>query len=113
MYLDASEQKSMSRRISEEIRRVETSVGHSRTVVVGDLNMNPFEDGMISADGFHAVMTSEIANKQPRSIQGNQYPFFYNPMWGRFGDNSEGPPGTFYQRPSSFVEYFGISSIRC
>jgi hypothetical protein len=105
-YMSPSDQKAMSRHIAEEIRRVETRVGHSRTLLVGDLNMNPFEDGMISADGFHAVMTLQLANKEARSVQGNQYPFFYNPMWGLFGDNSEGPPGTFYRSASSFVEYF-------
>ena len=34
------------------------------------------------------------------------YPFFYNPMWGRFGDTTEGPAGTYYRLASSFAEYF-------
>jgi hypothetical protein len=104
--MESTDQKSMSRRIAEEIQQAEARVGHSRTVLVGDLNMNPFEDGMTAADGFHAVMTLQIANKQTRKIQERVYPFFYNPMWGRFGDDTEGPPGTFYRWSSSFTEHF-------
>jgi endonuclease/exonuclease/phosphatase (EEP) superfamily protein YafD len=48
-------------RIAEEIRGLETQVGHSRTILVGDLNQNPFDHGVVSARGFHAVMSREIA----------------------------------------------------
>jgi len=68
--------------------------------------MDPFEEGMTSADGLHAVMTREIAKKKTRSIRKKSYPFFYNPMWSRFGDATQGPPGTYYRAGSSFVEYF-------
>jgi hypothetical protein len=100
------DQASMASRVSEEIRKIERRVGHSKTLLVGDLNMNPFDEGMTSAGGLHAVMTRSIATRNPRTVQRKIYPFFYNPMWGRFGDTTEGPPGTFYRSASSFVEYF-------
>lgn len=43
--------------LSESIRRAERDVQHTRTVVVGDFNMNPFETGVSSASGLHAVMS--------------------------------------------------------
>ena len=43
--------------LSREIRQAEREIGHSRTILVGDFNMNPFEDGIVSAGGFNAVMT--------------------------------------------------------
>jgi hypothetical protein len=92
--------------ISAKIREVEGALGTSRTVLVGDLNMNPFEKGVISASGLHAVMTRAIARKEGRTVDRESYPFFYNPMWGRFGDNTEGPPGTYYRQGSSLTEYF-------
>jgi hypothetical protein len=83
-----------ARDVSTTIRQVESELGISRTVLVGDLNMNPFDMGVILADGLHAVMTRDIARKKDRPIGDKRYPFFYNPMWGRFGDTTNGPPGT-------------------
>lgn len=93
-------------KLSEEIRLAERRVGHSRTILVGDLNMNPFEDGIVSASGLHGVMTRQIAAKQTRIVQDREYPFFYNPMWGRLGDMTEGPAGTHYNPRSEHVSFF-------
>lgn len=92
--------------LAEEIRLAEREAGHSRTVLVGDLNMNPFEDGVVSASGLHGVMTRQIAAKQKRIVQGKEYPFFYNPMWGRLGDETEGPAGTHYYHKAEHMIYF-------
>jgi hypothetical protein len=91
---------------AKTIRHAEARIGHSRTVVVGDLNMNPFEPGMVAASGLHAVMTRSIALKEERVVQSQRHPYFYNPMWGRFGDTTKGPPGTYYHRRSEQVSYF-------
>ncbi|MGK7928934.1 MAG: hypothetical protein AB4290_27470 [Spirulina sp.] len=88
------------------IQEAENQVGHRRTLVIGDLNMNPFEDGIIAADGFHAVMTQQIARKRDRTVQGQRKPFFYNPIWGRMGDLSPGAPGTYYHSSSDYINYF-------
>ena len=95
-----------AKQISATIRDVESELGTSRTVLVGDLNMNPFEKSIVSASGLHSVMTRAIAAKGARTIDGKRYPFFYNSMWGRFGDTTEGPAGTYYRSASSFAEYF-------
>jgi endonuclease/exonuclease/phosphatase (EEP) superfamily protein YafD len=93
-------------RLAEDIRGAEENAGHRSTVLVGDFNMNPFENGMISARELHAVMDRRIARGGNRTVQGQIYPFFYNPMWSRFGDGSPGPPGTFYHRRSEHNVYF-------
>jgi len=92
--------------LSGEIRLAELKAGHSRTILVGDLNMNPFEDGVVSASGLHGVMTRQIAAKEKRIVQGREYPFFYNPMWGRLGDETEGPAGTHYYQKAEHINYF-------
>lgn len=77
------------------------------TVVCGDFNMNPFEHGMVKAKGFHSVMEESIANQTVRKIDGNEYKFFYNPMWGFFGDTGKGKvSGTHYFRDSRHILYF-------
>jgi hypothetical protein len=73
---------------------------------VGDLNMNPFETGVVGANGLHAVMSRSLARRTARTVNGISYPFFYNPMWSRMGDSSAGPCGTFYYERSEQVVYF-------
>ena len=85
------------------IQKEEQRSGHSRTVLVGDFNMNPFENGVAGAAGLHAVMTKQIASKKRRTVLGEQYPFFYNPMWSCFADRTAGPPGTHYYERAEHV----------
>ncbi len=80
----------------DAIRKRETAVRHARTVLVGDFNANPFEPGLTSTLGFHAVMSRRIARRGSRQVGGKKYDFFYNPMWGLLGDGSPGPPGSYY-----------------
>ncbi len=106
LYLSPASQSQAVTSLRYVIARAEQEVGHTRTVLVGDWNMNPFEDGMVSAAGLHGVMTRELALQGSRTIDGEAYRFFYNPMWGRFGDTTPGPPGTYYYRGSEHVTHF-------
>jgi exonuclease III len=92
--------------LAEDIRRAEDRAGHQNTLLIGDFNMNPFESGVVSAKGIHAVMDRRIAKRGSRVVQGRKYPFFYNPMWGFFGDMRPGPAGTFYQSRAEHRVFF-------
>jgi len=91
--------------LARTIRHHEGLQSNSRTILVGDLNMNPFETGMIGAAGLHAMMTKATVTAGSRIVQGKEYSFFYNPMWTFFGDLSNGPPGTYYYRDSSHTSF--------
>jgi hypothetical protein len=106
LYWSRESQSAECAVIANHIREVEAEVGHCRTILVGDLNMNPFEPGIVQANGFNAVMTRAIASRLQRTVQGKTYPFFYNPMWGCFGDGSPGPPGSYYFESSEHVSYY-------
>ncbi len=101
-----SDQGFWATELVREIRREEGQVWCDRTIVVGDFNMNPFDHGVVAAQGFHAVMTLDLARKLERKLKGRSYPFFYNPMWGLFGDRTKGPAGTFYLSTSKPATYF-------
>lgn len=87
--------------VAREIRQAEQEAGHTRTLLMGDLNMNPFDPGVAGANALNGVMTRSIAARRQRTVQHKDHPFFYNPMWACFGDRTSGPPGTYYHRGSS------------
>ncbi len=92
--------------LSRMIDEVEKQEGHQRTVLLGDLNMNPFEVGMVGArGGLHAVMSRRVAERCSRVVQAEKCTFFYNPMWNHLGDRG-GRSGTFYYESGEAVCYF-------
>lgn len=101
LYLGENDQTSLAPRWRQRIEEAEKEVGHKRTVVVGDLNMNPFDPGVISSEGFHGIMDKKIVERGNRKVSGQVRDFFYNPMWSLLGDESEGPPGSYYYDASS------------
>ncbi|MGH6668639.1 hypothetical protein R3O55_012750 [Bacteroides hominis] len=93
--------------VKEFIEDVEENVGHKRTIVCGDFNMNPFDNGIIKARGLHAVMEKSIAQRGKAKIRNNDYDFFYNPMWGFLGDNGCGSvSGTMYYNSCDSINYY-------
>ncbi len=106
LYMTPEEQTMAAPRLMKAILDAENKAGHERTLIIGDLNMNPFENGMVGSDGLHAVMDKSIALKKSRVVQNEVRKFFYNPMWGRMGDTSKGPPGTYYKNMSGYINLF-------
>lgn len=91
--------------LSTDIRRGEQIAGHDRTILVGDLNMNPFEPGVAMNRALNATSTQQVADWETRKVQRREYPFFYNPMWGSFGDRTAGPPGSYYRSAAQAINY--------
>ncbi len=129
LYMSREEQTINSVRLAEAITAAETKVGHSNSILIGDLNMDPYEDGVVAADGLHAVMDKSIALELSRFVGGKARSFFYNPMWSRIGDETlYGPPGTYFRRGGqispfwhtfdqvllrpSLLEYYSPSALR-
>jgi len=106
LHWDDASQAAESALLASDIRTIEQRVGNTRTVVVGDLNMNPFDNGMVQANGLHAVMSRQVAASGSRIVQEREYPFFFNPMWSLFGDATVGPPGTYFYRDAQHRVFF-------
>jgi hypothetical protein len=92
--------------LAADIQMFEQQERHTRTIVVGDLNVNPFEAPIVGAGGLHGVMDRRVAERETREVRGREYPMLYNPMWGFLGDRTPGPPGTYYRSSSESVNYF-------
>ena len=107
LYQTDDDQAFYVRRLSEEISEQEKEIGHNQTMVIGDFNMDPFETGMILADGLHAVMDKNIAKDRNRNVRGKSYPLFYNPMWSKYlVVISVRPSGTYFYNDYSATTRF-------
>lgn len=104
-YTD-SEQTQLCTRIPGYIEAAEEKAGHRRTLIVGDLNMNPFEQGIVGSEGLHAASVRQIALRESRMVAKERKQFFYNPMWNYFGERTPGPPGTYYYNHAKPLTYY-------
>ena len=96
-----------TRFIVQAINDMEKAQGNSLTIVCGDMNMNPFEEGMVGSSCFNAVMDKTIAQNLDRTVNGRKYKMFYNPMWGLLGDNGRSVvSGTHFHNPYKHIQYF-------
>jgi endonuclease/exonuclease/phosphatase family metal-dependent hydrolase len=74
--------------------QAESKAGHRRMILFGDLNINPYEIGMLDPQsGLGAMMTRDLAEVHANN-KGDGWPRFYNPMWSVMGRPEA--PGTFY-----------------
>lgn len=104
---DSFDQMAHILELNSTISTFEQSQGSLKTLLIGDFNMNPFESGMVQTTGLHSVMSKSVALKQKRTVDGKDYPFFYNPMWSFLGDSGKGSVnGTYYKVMSKPINYF-------
>lgn len=82
-------------RIVEETQKFEKNLNIEKTIIVGDINENPYDTGCLGACGFHGIPVYKEAMRKYRIIMDEQFEMFYNPMWNLLGDFSF-PPGTYY-----------------
>ncbi|QJW97671.1 endonuclease/exonuclease/phosphatase family protein [Frigoriglobus tundricola] len=101
--LSADDRAEWARDLAQDVRTVEGDIGHTRTILVGDLNMNPFDGGLVQTTALHAAMTRHLTGIVVRHEARTRNPVFYNPMWSCFGDRPamriqprgrRRPPGT-------------------
>lgn len=91
--------------IRGELETIEYNLSIENTFVIGDFNMNPFENGMVSAFAFNSIPCQKTAMKETRKLQDRTYKFFYNPMWNLLGDYDNNP-GTYYTSTPNQVTYY-------
>ncbi len=93
--------------LMDDINEKQKEYKHRRTIIVGDFNMNPFEQAMVQHTGLHSVQDKNIAKTKQRKVAGKNYHLYYNPMWNFFGDTAENKiPGTYYYNSGKPINYY-------
>lgn len=94
MYGDASRRNMFARSVITDLRSVAEAESLEKLILMGDMNMNPFDEGVAGIVGFNATATRNQARDLTYNLDDCDYPYLYNPMWSRLGDLSPGPPGS-------------------
>lgn len=88
------------------IKQVEIENNTKNSIVVGDFNLDPYDDGLLYADAFNAIMSKNTVLKSSKRKYGNEYfEFFYNPGWSLLGkEDVNGVAGTFRYRNTGKIK---------
>ena len=95
LYADKVKRGIAISRIVEDLQTYEENLGIEKTIILGDINENPYEIGCLGAIGFHGIPVYKDTMKKYRTIMEESFKMFYNPTWNLLGDFSF-PPGTYY-----------------
>ena len=68
LYQSEDDLSLLATRWRTTIEEAENRVGHKNTVVVGDMNMDPFHAGVVSSEGFHGILDKKIASGKTRKV---------------------------------------------
>lgn len=104
-HQESSDLSMYASQVLREFEQLEGDRNTEKSIVVGDFNMNPFDDGMVSALSFNAVMCPIIAKKKPKRVLNEERKFYYNPMWHLMGNALNLCKGTFYY-PNETKSYY-------
>ena len=104
---DLANRNTQAPSIADQVRYCESQRNNQQTVLIGDFNLSPFDDGMVSFHGFHALMTRELAvRKNQRVVLGEKQPTFFNPMWQFLRDGGKSPSGTLHYSKNAPIMHF-------
>jgi hypothetical protein len=93
------------RELHSDIRKVEDYYGTTNSLIVGDLNVNPFERACISANTLHAIPFLQEVERQTRIVQGREFRMFFNPSWKHYA-NREAPYTPYRYSNSDMINFY-------
>lgn len=105
LHATADKQELCFNEISCDVVVAELECQIENSIVVGDFNQNPYENGCLGAMGFHGIPVAEETAALSRTILRKKYKMFYNPMWNLLGD-FDYPPGTYYCNSNEAINPF-------
>ncbi len=99
MYNHQESLRDYIRQFREKIDRYVGNSSKKSIIIIGDLNVNPFEPSMINFDGFMATNSIKARKKISIIEKENSRETYYNPTWRLYANNVF--PGTKkFPRPS-------------
>lgn len=104
--------KEKNRHLLEQITCKVNEIDQNRkrkVIILGDFNINPYEDAMTYLTGCNAVSSKDIAMKiwrKDRNEKDKYYYYYYNPMWNFLGDRDNINGTYYYDKTSDHSRYW-------
>lgn len=93
---DFNKRKELIGRLVNDIKNLEDRENCNSTIIIGDVNANPYDHELLDFNGFNAVLFKDIIKKSESiTIDGIKYRRFYNPII-HFLSEDEKNYGSFY-----------------
>lgn len=80
-----------------------------KVLMLGDFNVNPYEEPMTYLTGCNAVSARSVASKisrKDKNEKGKEYFYYYNPMWRFLGDNDNICGTYYYEKTEDHSRYW-------
>jgi len=106
LFYDDADLEMRLKEFHDDLCQCEREHNCSNSILIGDFNVNPFENACIGANNLHAIPFKEEARRTSRRTNSKDRLMFYNPTWKLFG-NAEPPYTTYYyNRSGKNVNYY-------
>jgi len=105
MHYTESTQEEVLRIFIKDICEAENYYSTKNTIIIGDLNINPFDNACISASILHAIPFMNEVKNTTRMVQNREYQKFYNPTWKFYGNRSI-PYTSYYKNNSDMINFY-------
>lgn len=93
---DSSQRIAIAARLMNDLKNLEDSSKCKNSIVIGDLNANPYDNELLQMNSFHAVLFKEVIKSgETRTIDGVKYRRLYNPILHFLSEDTKNY-GSFY-----------------
>ncbi len=99
------DQLGVLQRTCTDLTEQEIKFQSKNSIMVGDFNINPFEEISVSSDSLFAIPYKEELKDTTAVRQGIVREKFFNPSW-KFLSNQEAPYASYYYNSSKSVNYY-------
>lgn len=99
------DQLNVLQRICSDLTEQETKFQSKNSIMVGDFNINPFEETSVSPNSLFAIPYKEELKNTTAVRQGIVREKFFNPSW-KFLSNQKAPYASYYYNSSKSDNYY-------
>ena len=98
---DPSQRIAVIARLMNDLKNLEDSSKCKKSIIIGDLNSNPYDRELLQMNAFHAVLFKDvIKNAETRTVDGVKYRRLYNPILHFLSEDTKNY-GSFYDTRGS------------